>query len=87
MSVLDAVRGVHSGTDWTATAPGARYAVVASRVDDRPDQAVHTGHTLWVEAVCAVHLDGRPVMASASDDGTVRFSHAELPMNTSRSRR
>jgi len=32
-----------------------------------------TGHTSMVLGVCAVRVDGRELLASASDDGTVRI--------------
>ena len=48
----------------------ARWANVTPRVE----LAMLEGHTDWVRAVCAFELDGRPVLASASDDRTVRLS-------------
>jgi WD40 repeat protein len=31
------------------------------------------GHTGWVNGVCAVHVKGRELLASAGDDDTVRI--------------
>ena len=47
----------------------ARWAAVAPRVE----RAVLEGHTGWVNALCPIHLDGRPLLASAGNDRTVRI--------------
>jgi len=37
-----------------------------------PERTVEA-HTGWVNGVCAVHVDGRELLASAGDDATVRI--------------
>ena len=52
----------------------ATWSVAWSALSRRPLHAVLTGHTGWVEAVAAVPLpDGRTLLATGSDDQTVRL--------------
>jgi hypothetical protein len=70
-SVTEALEGLGSTyRDRASPLPyRARWAAVAPRVE----RAVLEGHTGGVNALCPLQLDGRRLLASAGDDGTVRI--------------
>ena len=53
--------------------PDSPYRALWASTRHRAERAVMEGHTDWVNGVCAVGVDGRILLASAGDDGTVRL--------------
>ncbi|MDS0148442.1 trypsin-like peptidase domain-containing protein, partial [Amycolatopsis sp. CM201R] len=51
----------------------APYRGIWAHVRPRTERSILTGHTASVHGVCAVRVDGRDLLASASDDETVRI--------------
>ena len=56
-----------------ALSTGAPYRAIWARVRLRSDFSTLTGHAGRVDAVCAVELGGRTLLASAGNDATVRL--------------
>ena len=69
-AVTDAIDRLDTGIGQLSTP--APYRPAWAQAQPRSDLATLTGHTGWVKAVCAVTVDGRALLASAGDDGTVR---------------
>ena len=71
LTVTDALDGLNTGIgDLPLPAP---YRAKWAHAQRGHDLAILTGHTDWVNAVCAVRVDGQDLLASASNDGTVRL--------------
>ncbi|MCI4062076.1 trypsin-like peptidase domain-containing protein [Micromonospora sp. R77] len=68
-SVVDRLDGLHSGIVADAAPYRARWA----HSPPRQERSVLDGHSQAVYDVAAVEIDGRRLLASAGDDGTVRL--------------
>ncbi|TCB92149.1 trypsin-like serine protease [Micromonospora zingiberis] len=68
-SVVDRLDGLGSGI----TADAAPYQARWAHTPPRQERSVLDGHRQAVYDVAAVEVDGRPLLASAGDDGTVRL--------------
>ena len=71
LSMTETLDGL--GTAFRHHGEGAPYRGLWANVPARAERAVLEGHTSRVLGVCAVRVDGRELLASASDDGTVRI--------------
>jgi hypothetical protein len=71
LSVTEALDGL--GTAFRHHQEEAPYGGLWANAPRRVERAVLDGHTDWVRGVCAVRVDGRELLASASDDATVRI--------------
>ena len=69
-SVTEALENL--GTSYTAGGAGAPYRALWARAKSRGARAVLEGHQDPVSAVCPVTVAGRDLLASGSDDRTVR---------------
>lgn len=66
--------GAHMVGEERSTESQPAWGVLAAQIGEEPLHLRLTGHSSVVNKVCAVPLpDGRTVIASASDDGTVRL--------------
>ncbi|MBV9651067.1 MAG: trypsin-like peptidase domain-containing protein [Pseudonocardiales bacterium] len=61
------------GTAFRHYKEDAAYRGLWANTPGRAEWTVLTGHTGWVTAVCPVRVDGRELLASASNDRTVRI--------------
>jgi len=71
LSMTETLDGL--GTAFRHHGEGAPYRGLWANVPARAERAVLEGHTSRVLGVCAVRVDGRELLASASDDDTVRI--------------
>ena len=77
------------GRSYTTRDSLAPYRAVWAAATPHTERSVLEGHTDWVNAVCAFTSGGRPLLASAGSDETVRIwdpatgtEHAVLPGHT-----
>ncbi|WP_326668013.1 trypsin-like peptidase domain-containing protein [Streptomyces canus] len=63
----------HLGRSFRDSAVPTSYRAVWAVGAPHTDDIVLEGHTDWVNTVCAISAGGRTVLASASNDGTVRL--------------
>ncbi|MGH3550751.1 MAG: trypsin-like peptidase domain-containing protein, partial [Pseudonocardiaceae bacterium] len=68
LSVTEALDGLD--TTFRHHPEGAPYRALWANASER---VVLNGHTGWVNGVCAVQVEGRELLVSASGDGTVRI--------------
>ena len=68
-SVVDRLDDLRTGIDVTLAPSEARWAHTPPRLES----AVLDGHSLAVHDVCAIAVDGRNLLASAGEEGTVRL--------------
>ena len=61
------------GTTFRQHGERALYWGLWANVPMRAERAILDGHTDWVRGVCAVRVEGRELLASASNDRTVRI--------------
>ncbi|GIM89566.1 NACHT and WD repeat domain-containing protein [Paractinoplanes toevensis] len=68
-SVVDRIDGLSAGIDASTGPYQARWAHTPPRLE----RTVFEGHSLGVYDVCPIAVDGRNLLASAGEDGTVRL--------------
>ena len=61
------------GHSYTTRGSPAPYRAIWAAAVPHTERSVLEGHTDWVNAVCAFTMDGRTLLASGSDDMTVRI--------------
>ncbi|MFV0459424.1 MAG: AAA family ATPase [Actinomycetales bacterium] len=70
-SIIDALDCLDTGVGEVSRS--APYRATWADATPRQDVATLTGHTDWVRAVCAIRVQGRDLLATASNDATVRI--------------
>jgi WD40 repeat protein len=72
-SIFSVTAALHGLTRFRTNEPHVPYRSVWAHAAPTAEFAVLEGHTGWVNAVCAVTVDGRQLVASAGDDRVMRL--------------